>query len=568
MTVSSDRKTPATAGNAPRTSLTAASEENIQLLINRQAAILAELGPTVALLAGSDDPAPWRDLAAALTQRLPYALRSQESPEKSPITDQVNLLLLQGARDQDLIRLGEEIARIATHQMISGTKTGGAEALDLLEEIRAVIDREIRLSDLDKSTQVDHDHHELMATMGHMKVAVFRAQPDSRLISVNQAGADILGAKSPEELVGLPFAQFYTSAEDREQLRMDLKESGQVIGRRLRARRLDGEIIWIETNVLASLDASGSLEGIEGFGMDVTTLVEAEEENRKLNQFLGVVIDNANVWLNVLDKDAKVVIWNQAAEAISGYGRDEVLGNGEIWNLLYPDPEYRREITQVATEIIQGAEVKNFETTILNKSGEARTISWHSRSLTDEQGDPLGSVALGRDITPEKALQQQLLQQERDQVDTLEKLVRERTTALEQVNRELKLHDMIKDRFLANISHELRTPLVSGLGYVGLILEGAMGPLSKKARKGLQISHRNLKKLEELIDDLLTFTQQDVEQRMRPPSPLIWHRWCGSVWSTCAATSPSRSMYRWRSRPIYPLCSETRSRSAGSSSTS
>ena len=83
------------------------------------------------------------------------------------------------------------------------------------------------------------------------------------------------------------------------------------------------------------------------------------------------VIDNVNVWLDVLDDKAQVVIWNKAAEIISGYSREEVIGHGKIWEWLYTDKKYRKEITKKAAAIInKGDIVEDFETTILTKSGE------------------------------------------------------------------------------------------------------------------------------------------------------------------------------------------------------
>jgi len=64
---------------------------------------------------------------------------------------------------------------------------------------------------------------------------------------------------------------------------------------------------------------------------------QKEKEIQKLNQFRKIVIDNANVWLNVLGKKLNIIIWNKAAEKISGYSRDEVVGHNKIWEWLYPD---------------------------------------------------------------------------------------------------------------------------------------------------------------------------------------------------------------------------------------
>jgi len=91
----------------------------------------------------------------------------------------------------------------------------------------------------------------------------------------------------------------------------------------------------------------------------------AEEEIRKLGQFRESIIENANVWLDVLDEKANVVVWNKAAEEISGYSREEVEGHGMIWQWLYPDEQYRNEVVATAVAIIERGHVdENAETTI------------------------------------------------------------------------------------------------------------------------------------------------------------------------------------------------------------
>ena len=78
---------------------------------------------------------------------------------------------------------------------------------------------------------------------------------------------------------------------------------------------------------------------------DITERKRMEDELRRLSQFRESVIDNAHVWIDVLDEKANVVVWNKAAEAISGYSREEVIGRDKIWEWLYPDEKYRTYLT-------------------------------------------------------------------------------------------------------------------------------------------------------------------------------------------------------------------------------
>lgn len=126
-------------------------------------------------------------------------------------------------------------------------------------------------------------------------------------------------------------------------------------------------------------------------------------------EFKRIILNNTAMWLNMLDKDANVTMWNKAAEYISGYSKEEVLGNSNIWELLYPDEEYRTSIYNKALEVIsQGEEITDFETTILCKDGSNRALSWNTHDVKDESGDVIGSIAIARDVTEIQASEKKL----------------------------------------------------------------------------------------------------------------------------------------------------------------
>ena len=127
-----------------------------------------------------------------------------------------------------------------------------------------------------------------------------------------------------------------------------------------------------------------------------------------LNQFRESVIDNANIWINVLDAGARVTVWNKAAEQISGYRREEVIGRDVVWDWLYPDEAYRGDIARrVRTILDDGAEVEGFETRIRCKDGQVRTMAWNQRRFFSESGG-IGSITIGQDVTERKRLQDEL----------------------------------------------------------------------------------------------------------------------------------------------------------------
>jgi signal transduction histidine kinase/HAMP domain-containing protein len=80
--------------------------------------------------------------------------------------------------------------------------------------------------------------------------------------------------------------------------------------------------------------------------------------------------------------------------------------------------------------------------------------------------------------------------------------------------------DRLKDDFIAQISHELRTPLTSIKGYSDLLLK-AMGPVGEQERVFLETINRHADSLEDMVADLLDFTQLEAGNlglRMEPMS--------------------------------------------------
>ncbi len=105
-----------------------------------------------------------------------------------------------------------------------------------------------------------------------------------------------------------------------------------------------------------------------------------------------------------------MTLWNRAAELISGYSREEVIGHKKIWEWCYPDPQYRAKIFARTRETIDHEEssVQNFETVFRCKNGALKTISWYSNSITDREGKPVGSIVIGLDVSQLKKAEREL----------------------------------------------------------------------------------------------------------------------------------------------------------------
>ncbi len=168
---------------------------------------------------------------------------------------------------------------------------------------------------------------------------------------------------------------------------------------------------WLYFTAAPIRDAEGVIIGAVEVLQDITEQKAAEEEIQTLTRFQESIIMSANVWLMVLDKGGTVVIWNHAAEEITGYAGSEVSGRSWIWKALYPDPAYRRSVTSSIFRVIENnLYLQDFQTTILTKSGEKKEILWNTRAISDTVSATGRYVAIGIDISgriqAEKALRE------------------------------------------------------------------------------------------------------------------------------------------------------------------
>lgn len=101
----------------------------------------------------------------------------------------------------------------------------------------------------------------------------------------------------------------------------------------------------------------------------------------------------------------------------------------------------------------------------------------------------------------------------------LEQRVEERTIELQRAFKKLTELNQLKSNFLANISHELRTPLTHLKGYLDILADESLGPLTRQQAEALAVLKRSESRLERLIDDLIRFAQAARGELSVNPSP-------------------------------------------------
>jgi PAS domain S-box-containing protein len=178
------------------------------------------------------------------------------------------------------------------------------------------------------------------------------------------------------------------------------------------------------------------------------------------------------------DRDGVIRVWNPGAEKMLGLLRADVVRKRSIVEFHAPD-----ELAEAAADAgcepglaalvraaqENGSDVRDW--TYVAADGRRRTVSVAVTPRTDDRGVHAGWNFVGTDMTEARATER------------------------------------MKDEFVSLISHELRTPLSSILGYLELVLDDDVQPLSDEQRTYLHTVERNAHRLLRLVGDLL-FTAQ------------------------------------------------------------
>jgi len=269
----------------------------------------------------------------------------------------------------------------------------------------------------------------------------------------------------------------------------------------------DGEVplLFVSTvrSICAPLVASGQLFGVlnieypEGMAADLVTddrlLVQLSNQvavgirNAKLideltfvRKYLEELLEHANALILVVNRERKVMVFNQQLARLLGRSREEVLGE-DLLTLVPQDEQLR--VMRVVGASLRGEKVTNFETRLMAKGGREVRVSFATSSTLTLRGEVEGVIAIGQDLTVVRELEKRIIQAE-------------------------KLASI--GQLAASVVHEINNPMTAVTTYAEALLQRTL--LSPKAEPGDQ------EKLRKILDNahrILRFTR-DLMSYARP----------------------------------------------------
>jgi len=245
-------------------------------------------------------------------------------------------------------------------------------------------------------------------------------------------------------------------------------------------------------------------EMAEGVQRQRTEIELSEKALRESEERVRLVLDTALDAVITMDEKGTVTSWNNEAEKIFGWTRQEILGQSLADTIIPPRyrEAHRRGLKHfLATE----------EGPVLNKRIEITALRRDGREFPVElaitpirlAGHHIFS-AFVRDITERKQAEGEI----RRLNESLEHRVQERTAQLEAVNNEL-------EAFTYSVSHDLRAPLRHINGFADMLRQDSSSVLTESSRRYLEIISVAARQMGTLIDDLLVFSRMGRSEMRR-----------------------------------------------------
>jgi two-component system cell cycle sensor histidine kinase/response regulator CckA len=217
---------------------------------------------------------------------------------------------------------------------------------------------------------------------------------DGTLRMMNPAGLRMIEADSAEQVVGHPLLPL-VAPEHRSafiELSAHVFRGGQG-SLEFRATGLKGATVWLETHAVPLRADDGRVTALLGITRDVTRRKRADDALRESEASLRMLFDQATDGIFVADADGNFLDANQAACAMTGYSRDEILAR-TIRDLVHRD-----ELDRVAPEVarLTTGSIVTTEWRCQRKDGTVFTVESRSKRLPDGR-----LQAFCRDITDRK----------------------------------------------------------------------------------------------------------------------------------------------------------------------
>jgi PAS domain S-box-containing protein len=258
---------------------------------------------------------------------------------------------------------------------------------------------------------LDNERNMLRALIDNIPEFMYVKDLDSRFVVANLHLAQVLGAATPEGVLGKTDFEFFPPemasafhADEQEVIRT----GAPLFSREEKGIDIFGNEILVQTTKVPLRDSKGQVIGIAGVGRDITARKKMEDELREAELKYRGIFDKAIVGIYQSTPDGRFLSVNPSMAFSCGYASpEEMIANvTDITRQFFANPKRGVEFMLVMDKV---GGVKNFECEAVCKDGSKIWLTMSIRAIR-QNGAVVRYEGMCEDITERIQLREQLFQ--------------------------------------------------------------------------------------------------------------------------------------------------------------
>jgi len=157
------------------------------------------------------------------------------------------------------------------------------------------------------------------------------------------------------------------------------------------------EIRYLLVNATTRRDAEYNITGVVGVAQDVTESTKNDRAMTAMARELRQLVDKANAPIFGIDVEGDVNEWNDKTVEITGFSRQEAMGNPLVKKFIVPS--LRHSVQEVLDNALKGIETSNYQLEFRTKSNEVRYLLVNATTRRNDVNAVIGVVGVAQDVT-------------------------------------------------------------------------------------------------------------------------------------------------------------------------
>jgi PAS domain S-box-containing protein len=207
----------------------------------------------------------------------------------------------------------------------------------------------------------------------------------------------------------------------------------------------------------------------------------ATREKEKVSTILQSIGDG----VLVVDVNRRVLIFNQAAEQISGFNAEELFGKQYDSSLKFINEKDGKPTSSFIDDAISSGQVKEManHVALIHKNGDQVPVADSAAPFKNKDSKVVGCIVVFKDVTKEREV------------------------------------DKMKTEFISLASHQLRTPLSAMKWFLEMLLGGDMGKMTKEQQEQVENINQSNERMIDLVNALLNVSRIESGRLSIDPKP-------------------------------------------------